>query len=321
LTRTTAANTIIIARRSFVLASPSRTFFHRIAMKTSLRIALSLVLLAAFATWSAAQEKIESKITILVPHVDLFKETIVKVNGKQIDGEGGTRLYKTAIEKGKVAKLSIEVLIEPNNYTKITRVKEITIKGGENDNVKLTFMQDQAFDELTKADEITVRYVPTPDDIVDQMSKLAKITKNDVVYDLGCGNAIMLIRPIQKFGAKKGVGIEYDPEIMKLAVENVKKAKLEDKIELREGDMLKLKPKDLEDATVVLLYIGDDLGKRVSPVLKNSLKPGSRIVSHRFLLGDWTPEKTVMVKGTDGDEYTLHLWIVPAPKIEKSKAK
>ncbi len=288
-------------------------------MKTSLRIALCLVLLAGFSTWSAAQEKIESKITILVPHEQLHAETIVKVNGKQIDGDGGTRIYKIALEKGKVAKLSIEALIEPNNYTKITRVKEITIKGGENDNVKINMNGEQFFDELTKADEIKVRYVPTPDDIVDEMSKLAKITKNDVVYDLGCGNAIMLIRPIQKFGAKKGVGVEYDPEIMKLAVENVKKAKLEDKIELRQGDMLKLKPKDVEDATVVLLYIGDDLGKRVSPVLKNMLKPGSRIVSHRFLLGDWTPNKTITVKGIDGDEYVLHLWIVPQPKVEKSK--
>jgi predicted O-methyltransferase YrrM len=248
-------------------------------------------------------------------------ETIVKVNGKQIDGEGETRIYRIALEKGKVAKLAIEALVEPNNYTKITRRKEITIKGGENDNVKIIMTGEQPFDELTKADEITVRYVPTPDDIVDEMSKLAKITKNDVVYDLGCGNAIMLIRPIQKFGAKKGVGVEYDPEIMKLAVENVKKAKLADKIELRQGDMLKLKPSDVEDATVVLLYIGDDLGKRVSPVLKNSLKPGSRIVSHRFLLGDWKPDKSVTVKGADTYEYELHLWIVPEKKIEKSKAK
>ena len=94
---------------------------------------------------------------------------------------------------------------------------------------------------------------------------------------------------------------------------------MENKVEVRQGDMLKLSPKDLEDATVVMLYIGDDLGKRVSPVLRNSLKPGTRIVSHRFLLGDWTPDKTIKIKGADTEDYTLHLWVVPDKKLEKSK--
>jgi uncharacterized protein (TIGR03000 family) len=287
-------------------------------MKNSTRTAFCLVVFLALTTYGVAQEKIPTHITILVPEKG-HEETILKVNGKQIDGDGTTRIYKTALDKGKEYKFKLEILVEPNNYTKITRKKEITLKGGENDKVKIDMTGEQAFDELSRADDIVVRYVPTPDDIVDEMSKLAKITKKDVVYDLGCGNAIMLIRPIQKFGAKKGVGVEYDPKILELAKDNVKKAKLEDKIELREGDMLKLKPTDVEDATVVLLYIGDDLGKRVAPVLKNTLKPGSRIVSHRFLLGDWKPNKTVTVKGEDGSEYELHLWIVKERKIEKEQ--
>ncbi|MBI1832222.1 MAG: class I SAM-dependent methyltransferase [Planctomycetes bacterium] len=286
-------------------------------MKTVLRIALGLVLAVAVSSQTHAQDKIPTEITILVPERGQ-EETIVKINGKQIDGEGPKRVYKTALEKGKEVTFKIEALVEPNNYTKITRRKEIKLKGGENDRVKIDMTGEQAFEELTKKDDIFVRYVPTPDDIVDEMSKLAKITKDDVVYDLGCGNAVMLIRPIQKFGAKKGVGVEYDPEIMKLAIENVKKNKLEKKIEIRQGDMLKLTPKDVEDASVVLLYIGDDLGKRVSPILKNTLKPGSRIVSHRFLLGDWKADKSITVKGEDGGEYELHLWIVPERKIEKS---
>ena len=250
----------------------------------------------------------------------MHDDTIVKVNGKKIDVTGDTLTYKVSLEKGKEAKFKILADIQPNNYTHIVRTKEITIKGGENVNVKVEMTHEQPFDELTKADEITVRYVPTPDDIVDEMCKLAKVGKNDVVYDLGCGNCVMLIRPIEKFGAKRGVGIEYDPKVIEeYALPNVKKHKMEKKIEVREGDMLKLQPKDLEDATVVLLYIGDDLGKRVSPVLKNSLKPGSRIVSHRFSLGDWEPEKTLKIKGADGDEYVILLWVVPEKKIEKSK--
>ena len=131
----------------------------------------------------------------------------------------------------------------------------------------------------------------------------------------------MLIRPIQKFGAKRGVGIEYDPKVLKEnAIPNVKKHKLEDKIEVRQGDMLKMKPNEIADATVVLLYIGDDLGERVGPFLKGNLKPGSRIVSHRFSLGDWTPNRSITVRGEDGGEYELHLWIVPERKEKKKDA-
>jgi len=285
-------------------------------MKTSTRIAMCLLVLLGFASWSAAQEKATSTITILVPERGQ-EETILKIDGKVIDGEGGTRVYKTSLEKGKAYTFKLEILVEPNNYTKITRKKEITFKGGANVRVDMT--TKQVAKEISIPDDIVVRFVPTPDDIVDQMSKLAKIGKEDVVYDLGCGDAVMLIRPIQKFGAKKGVGVEYDPEVLELAKKNVKKHKLEDKIELRGGDMLKLTEKDLADATVVLLYIGDDLGERVSPVLKNALKPGSRIVSHRFLLGDWTPTKSITVKGDDGGEYELHLWVVEEKKIKKGE--
>ncbi|MBI3822013.1 MAG: class I SAM-dependent methyltransferase [Planctomycetes bacterium] len=285
-------------------------------MKTSFRLALCLLFAAFVSARASAQDKVLTEITILVPDKGQ-EETVVKVNGKKLDGEGPKRIYRAALDKGKIFKFKIEALIEPNNYTKITRRKEIAIKGGENDNVKIDMTADQSFEEVSKADDIVVRFVPTPDDIVDEMSKLAKITKDDVVYDLGCGDAVMLVRPIMKFGAKKGVGVEYDPEVLKKAIENVKKNKLEDKIVLRQGDMLKLQPKDVEDATVVLLYIGDDLGRRVSPVLKNTLKPGSRIVSHRFLLGDWKADKSITVKGQDGGEYELHLWIVPDRKLDK----
>jgi uncharacterized protein (TIGR03000 family) len=283
-------------------------FFAQVIMKTSIRVAVCLLVLAGTATLNSAQEKLVSTITIIVPERGQ-EETIVKINGKQIDGDGGTRVYKVTVEKDKDYKFQIEALIEPNNYTKITRKKEITIKGGANAKVNMTGAQ--AFTELSQPDDIVVRYVPTPDDIVDEMSKLAKIGKDDVVWDLGCGDCRMLIRPIQKFGAKRGVGIEFDPKVLKEhSIPTVKKAKLEDKIDVREGDMLKLTAKDLQDATVVMLYIGDDLGERVGPVLKNALKPGSRIVSHRFMLGDWTPTKSMTIKGQDGGEYELHLWIV-----------
>ena len=280
-------------------------------MKNSICITLGLLVVAGVSTRNIAQEKATTEITILVPEKG-HEETEVKVNGKKIDGEGDTRTYKAALEKGKEFKFKVEALIQPNNYTKITRVKEITLKGGDKTTVDLTVKNP-------KTDKIVVRWVPTPDDIVDEMSKLAKIGKNDIVYDLGCGDAVMLIRPIQKFGAKKGVGIDIDPKILEKAKENVKKAKVEDRVELRVGDILNVK--DMSDASVVLLYIGDDLGERLSPVLQKTLKPGARIVSHRFRLGDWEPTKSVTVKGEDGSEYALHLWVVAEKKIEKQNDK
>jgi uncharacterized protein (TIGR03000 family) len=278
-------------------------------MKTASRIMLCLAVLVSFSAWNVAQEKAVSTLTITVPERGQ-EETVLKINGKVVDGEGGTRTYKANVEKGKDVTFKLEALIEPNNYTKITRTKEVTIKGGDNAKVDMT-IKDK------KTDKIVVRWVPTPDDIVDEMCKLGKITKEDVVYDLGCGDAVMLIRPIQKFMVKRGVGIDIDPKMIAIAKKKAKEAKVEDKVDLRVGDILNVK--DMNEATLVLLYIGDDLGERVGPVLQKTMKPGARIVSHRFILGDWTPTKSVTVKGEDGGEYELHLWVVGEQKKGEKK--
>ncbi len=280
-------------------------------MKTATRIFLCFALLVAFSTWNLAQEKAVSTLTITVPEKGQ-EETVLKINGKVVDGEGVTRTYKANVEKGKDVSFKIEALIEPNNYTKITRIKEVTVKGGDNAKVDMTVKNP-------KTDKIVVRWVATPDDIVDEMCKLGKITKEDVIYDLGCGDAVMLIRPFKKFGAKRGVGIDIDPKMVKIAKDKVKEAKLTEKIDIRQGDILNVK--DMADATLVLLYIGDDLGERLSPVLQKTMKPGARIVSHRFLLGEWTPTKTVTVKGEDGGEYELHLWVVGEKKKTDKKVE
>jgi uncharacterized protein (TIGR03000 family) len=254
----------------------------------------------AMAGWTPAQEKVESQITILVPAKG-FEESAVKVNGKDLKGQGTTRLFTASLEPGKAYRFNIEVLIQPNNYTKITRYQEITLKGGAKAKVDLTVRNPHT-------DLVRIPWVPTPDDIVDEMAKLAKVGKYDVVYDLGCGDGVMLIRPIQLFGAKKGVGIETDPKILARAKENVKKAKLEDRIELRLGDLLNVE--DVAEASVILLYIGNDLGELLQPLLQKNCKPGTRIVSHRFALGNWPPTRSVTIRNADGEIYDLHLWIV-----------
>jgi len=257
------------------------------------------------------QEKKTATIKVQLPESN-FKEAVVTLDGTVMKATGATRVFTTPdLEAGKTYTYKVEALIEPNNYTKITRTREITFKAGDDVAVDLR-------NEDKKTDKIVVRWVPTPEDIVDKMAELAKITKDDIVFDPGCGDAVMLIRPVKKLGAKKGVGIDIDPKMVKIAQDKAKAEGVADRVTIKEGDVLNEKDMaDLTESTVVLVYMGDDLGARMSPLLQKMLKPGARVVSHRFTLGDWKPDQTVKVKGSDGDEYTLHLWIVK----EKAKDK
>lgn len=268
-------------------------------------VGVTAVVLLGLAT---GQEKKAATIKIAVTE-STFKPTIVKVDGVEIKGADGTRIFTTpALEAGKEYKFAVEALIEPNNYTKITRPRVVTLKAGEEVKLDLTT-------EDKKLDKIVVRWVPTPGDIVDKMAELAKIGKDDVVFDPGCGDAVMLIRPVKKLGAKKGIGIDIDPKMVKIAQDKAKEEGIADKIVITQGDILNEKDMAVcAEASVVLIYIGDDLGARMAPVLQKLLKPGTRVISHRFKLGDWEPDKTVTVKGEDGDEYKLHTWIVKEKK-------
>ncbi len=157
-------------------------------------------------------------------------------------------------------------------------------------------------------DKIVVRYVPTPPEVVEAMCKLAGVGKDDVVYDLGCGDGRIVIAAVQKFGAKRGVGVDLNPERVRESKENARAAGLADRVEFRQGDVLDIK--DLADASVVMLYMGDDVNLRLRPILQKTLKPGSRIVSHEFLMGDWKPLRTVIATDADFVDYYLHLWKV-----------
>ncbi|MCI0703350.1 MAG: TIGR03000 domain-containing protein [Planctomycetia bacterium] len=262
----------------------------------------------SFVGTADGQEKKVATIKITVPDKG-YKETVVTVDGVEVKGTGTSRTFTTpALEAGKEYKFKVEALIEPNNYTKITRPRTVTLKAGDEAKLDLTT-------EDKKLDKIVVRWVPTPDDIVDKMAELAKVGKDDIIFDPGCGDAVMLIRPVKKLGAKKGIGIDIDPKMVKIAQEKAKTEGVAEKIVIKKGDILNEKDMAIcAEATVVLIYIGDDLGARMSPVLQKLLKPGTRVVSHRFKLGDWKPDKTVIVKGEDGDEYTLHYWVVKAKK-------
>jgi len=160
-----------------------------------------------------------------------------------------------------------------------------------------------------------VIFVPTPDDVVDEMLKVASVSGKDVLYDLGSGDGRIPITAAKKFGTR-GVGIDIDPERIKEANENLKNSGVGDKVKFIQGDLFE---QDLSQATVITLYLLPALNLKLRPKLLK-LKPGTRIVSHDFDMGDWKPEKTVKV-GTR----SVYFWTVPdaasAAKIGKSTTK
>ena len=150
-----------------------------------------------------------------------------------------------------------------------------------------------------------VIFVPTPGEVVDTMLKMAAVSKKDTVYDLGCGDGRIVITAAQRYGAR-GVGIDIDPDRVSEATDNVRKAKVEDRVRIIRGDLFEA---DISAATVVTLYLLTDLNLKVRPKLLRELKPGTRVVSHAFSMGDWNPERTAEVGGT-----TVYLWRIPARK-------
>jgi uncharacterized protein (TIGR03000 family) len=217
----------------------------------------------------------------------------------------GVRLLSTPeLEPGKTYAYKVEATIEPNNYEKIVRTREVKFKAGED--VALDLRQkDDKF-----PDKVFCRWIPTPDDVVDQMCELAKVGPNDVVLDPGCGDAVILLRAVQNFRAKRARGIDIDTKLVQVAQKNVATAGWKDKVAIKEGDALQMTAEDLKDVTVVALYMGDELNNRMRPLLWQHLPVGARVVSHRFLMGDWAPDQSITVKGADGDDYLLHLWTI-----------
>jgi len=148
-----------------------------------------------------------------------------------------------------------------------------------------------------------VVWVPTPDAVVQQMLQVAKVTPKDVVYDLGAGDGKIAIAA-GKLGATS-VGIEYNPDMARLAQCYVQVEKLTDRTRIVQGDVFE---SDLRDATVVTMYLLPELNLRLLPKLLKELKPGTRIVSHAFDMGTWKPEQTLDVAGRP-----VYFWTIPAP--------
>ena len=157
--------------------------------------------------------------------------------------------------------------------------------------------------------KLDVPYVPTPQTVVDAMLSLAAVNKDDVVYDLGCGDGRIVITAAKKYGAR-GVGVDIDPERIKEANANAKLAGVSDRVKFIEQDLFQT---DFKDASVVTLYLLPDINLKLRPKLLSELKPGTRVVSHSFDMGDWKPDKTETVDGYR----KVFFWIIPEKKTAK----
>ncbi len=261
-------------------------------------------------------------------------DATLEVDGVKLKSTGPLRILRTPFlpvgkysytfkasftVNGKAMVVEKKVIVEPGKEVELDFLPETPKK------VEIAKEEPKKTPEISKnppikeEKAIPVPYVPTPQLVVDAMLKLAEVKEGDVVYDLGCGDGRLVITAVKKFKAKKGVGIELFPPRVALSKENAKKEDVADKVEIREGDVLELK--SVADADVVTLYLLPDINEKLRPMLLKTLKPGARIVSHDFKMGDWKWNQEIAVKVPGDREHTIYLWVIPDPnkKVEPKK--
>ncbi len=153
-----------------------------------------------------------------------------------------------------------------------------------------------------------VPFVPTPEEVVERMLELAEVKKGEVVYDLGSGDGRIVIMAAKKYGVK-AVGFEIDPDLVRQSRENIQKAGVGHLAEIRHQDILTV---DLSPAGVVTMYLLPEVNLKLRPNVLKQLKPGSRVVSHDFDMGDWKPIKTEHFKDKSNWDHTIYLWRIEA---------
>jgi precorrin-6B methylase 2 len=160
----------------------------------------------------------------------------------------------------------------------------------------------------SEAPKLDVPFVPTPQETVDRMLAMAKVGPNDFLIDLGSGDGRIPITAAKKFGIR-AMGVDLNPVRIAESKANAKEAGVSDKVEFVQGDLFQ---QDISKATVLTMYLLPDVNMKLRPKIWKDLKPGTRVVSHAFSMGDWTPDATTT--GPDGRN-TVYLWIVPDPKV------
>ena len=153
---------------------------------------------------------------------------------------------------------------------------------------------------------ILAPYVPTPPDVVERMLLLAQVTRDDVVYDLGCGDGRILIAAARQFGAR-GVGVDIEPFWIQESQRNAQQANVDHLLSFVAQDALTV---DLSPATVLVLYLVEWSNSKLLPMVQRSMKAGTRVVSHSFKMADWNPSKVETFIDATGSKRSLYLWVV-----------
>ncbi|MDB5534874.1 MAG: hypothetical protein JWO28_3189 [Hyphomicrobiales bacterium] len=166
----------------------------------------------------------------------------------------------------------------------------------------LPFVTDRAAAQM-QAPRLDVPYVPTPQDVVDRMLEMAQVTAADFVMDLGCGDGRMLVTAAKKFGAR-GFGVDINPERIKEATENARTNGVSANVTFEVKNLFET---PIAQASVLTMYLLPDINLQLRPRILREMKPGSRIVSHAFTMGDWEPDLQDQVRVRD-----IYFWIVPA---------
>ena len=163
----------------------------------------------------------------------------------------------------------------------------------------------RAHAQAEPAPRLDVPFVPTPQQVVDKMLELANVQKGDYLIDLGSGDGRIPVTAAQRFGVR-ALGVDINPQRIKEANERAQAAGVTNLVEFRQADLFET---DISQANVLTMYLLPSVNMRLRPKIWSDMKPGSRVVSHAFDMGDWTPEQKVSVDGR-----TVFLWIVPPRK-------
>jgi SAM-dependent methyltransferase len=147
-------------------------------------------------------------------------------------------------------------------------------------------------------------YVPSPQEVVDRMLELAELTAGDVLYDLGSGDGRIVITAAKRYGVK-AIGFEINPALVKDARDSIRRAGLEHLVEIREQD---IRIVDLSPASVLTLYLYPGANLRLRPAILRQLKPGARVISHNYAMGNWKPDRVEQLTDSTGLTRTIYLW-------------
>jgi uncharacterized protein (TIGR03000 family) len=242
-----------------------------------------------------------ARLKVLLPH----KYAVVELEGKVTRMSGTERTFVTPpLEAGAKYSYALRATWLGPDGKPVVREKKVSVTAGQEAVVDL-----REGGAVAARPPLDVPYVATPPNVVETMLRTSGVRPSDVVYDLGCGDGRVVIAAVQQFGAKKGIGIDIDPERVQQSMFNAAVEGVAGRTEFRVGNVLKLDK--LTDATIVTLYLLPEINLKVRPLLQ-SLPPGTVIVSHDFDMGDWQPDRTERVRDPGGTMHTVFVWTIKA---------